>query len=68
MSGMRGCFCRRDRTCLLAVSRQTDASLVERGYSTGVYPVIQRVLTPVSNLVPFALLDILAVAALCVPL
>jgi hypothetical protein len=41
-----------------------DARLIERWYSTGVYPLIQRLLTPVSNLVPFAVLDILAVAAL----
>ncbi len=48
---------------LLAGFAPIDARLVERWYSTGVYPVIQRVLTPVSNLVPFALLDVLAVAA-----
>jgi hypothetical protein len=41
-----------------------DPRLVERWYSAGVYPVIQHVLTPVSNLFPFALLDILVVAAL----
>ncbi len=32
---------------------------VERGYSTAIYPSIQRVLTPFSNLVPFALLDVM---------
>ena len=53
---------------VLAGFAPADASLVERWYSTGVYPVIQRVLTPVSNLFPFALLDVLAVAALCVVL
>ncbi len=36
---------------------------VERAYSTSIYPAIQRTVTPLSNLVPFALLDA-AVAAL----
>ena len=34
-------------------------ALVERWFSTGVYPAIQRAITPVSNLVPFAVFDIL---------
>jgi hypothetical protein len=38
---------------------------VERWYSTLVYPAIQRVLTPASNLVPFALFDVLCVTAVC---
>jgi len=42
-----------------------DARFVERWYSTGLYPIIQRGLTPVSNLVPFALLDILALGGVC---
>ena len=42
-----------------------DSGVVERWYSTGIYPVIQRALTPVSNLVPFAVLDVLAVGAFC---
>ena len=37
---------------------------VERIYSTGLYPAIQRVLTPATNLVPFALLDALVIAVL----
>lgn len=37
------------------------AATVERAYSRGVYPVIQRVLTPLSNFSPIALLDIAAV-------
>ena len=41
-----------------------DAHLVERWYSTNIYPVIQNLLTPVSNLFPFALLDVVAAAAL----
>jgi hypothetical protein len=34
-------------------------SWIESWYSTAVYPRIQRTLTPLSNLVPFALLDVL---------
>ena len=33
---------------------------VERWYSTGAYPAIQRLVTPFSNLLPFAVLDLLA--------
>jgi hypothetical protein len=47
----------------LAALAPIDAYAVERWYSTGIYPFIQQVLTPVSNLVPFALLDVLALAA-----
>ena len=36
-------------------------SIVERWYSTGLYPAAQRAFTSVSNLVPFALLDVLLV-------
>jgi hypothetical protein len=44
----------------LAAFAPIDATVVERWYSTGLYPYIQQVMTPVSNLVPFALLDVLA--------
>ena len=37
--------------------------LVERWYSQGFYPLLQRVLTPASNGVPFALFDLLWVGA-----
>ena len=37
---------------------------VERWYSTGVYPAIQTRLTPLTNVIPFAVLDILLVATL----
>ena len=37
----------------------TPAPVVERLYSTGFYPVAQRAVTSVSNLAPFALLDVL---------
>jgi hypothetical protein len=36
---------------------------VERWYSTGLYPAIQRHLTPFSNALPFALFDLVVVAA-----
>src|SRR5687768_13674383 len=38
------------------------AAAVERYYSLGLYPVIQRLLTPASNLVSVALLDLAAIA------
>src|SRR5262249_46521415 len=41
------------------------AGLVERWYSSLAYPAIQRVVTPLSNAVPFALFDALCLAALC---
>jgi hypothetical protein len=41
------------------VSRQ----VVERQFSTTVYPRIQHVVTPLSNLVPFALFDVFTVGA-----
>jgi Protein of unknown function (DUF3810) len=53
---------------VLAGLAPIDPHLVERWYSTSVYPVIQRALTPVSNLVPFAWLDVLAVGAFCAAL
>jgi hypothetical protein len=37
--------------------------LIERWYSGGVYPHLQRVLTSFSNLFPFALFDVLCLAA-----
>ena len=41
------------------------ADVVERWYSTGVYPPLQRVLTQFSNITPIALLDVLIV---CLPI
>ena len=52
---------------VLAGFAPIDTRLVERWYSTGIYPPIQQVLTPVSNLVPFALLDVVAVTPHSVP-
>jgi Protein of unknown function (DUF3810) len=40
------------------------APLIEAWYSRGLYPPLQRSLTAVSNLVPFALLDVAGIAAL----
>lgn len=37
--------------------------VVERWFSTGLYPPIQRVLTPLTNLVPFAIFDLMTVGA-----
>lgn len=39
------------------------ARIVERWYSSGIYPAIQRPLTTLSNLVPFALFDALWIGA-----
>ena len=36
---------------------------IERWFSTGLYPPLQRTITPVSNLLPFALLDVISLAA-----
>lgn len=41
-----------------------DHAAVEMWFSTGLYPRVQRMLTPLSNTLPVAWLDLLAVAAL----
>jgi hypothetical protein len=38
-------------------------SFIERWYSTGLYPVFQRLLTPLTNLLPFALFDLITIVA-----
>jgi hypothetical protein len=43
-------------------------SVVERWYSAGFYPRLQRLLTPASDLIPFALFDLLTVGAVVVVL
>jgi hypothetical protein len=48
---------------LIAAVAQVPAPVVERWYSTLLYPAEQRVLTPFSNLLPFAWFDILVTAA-----
>jgi hypothetical protein len=37
--------------------------IVEQWFSVGLYPHVQRLLTPVANLLPFAWLDVLSIAA-----
>ncbi|HEX8092004.1 MAG TPA: DUF3810 family protein, partial [Blastocatellia bacterium] len=39
------------------------ASLIERFYSKGLYPNLQSLLTPVANLIPFAVVDVLIASA-----
>jgi hypothetical protein len=51
-------------TAAAAAVLPIPSAAVERWYSTGLYPVLQRTLTPLSNLVPFALFDALCVAAI----
>jgi hypothetical protein len=46
----------------IAALSPLPAPIVERAYSTGAYPLIQHSLTPLSNLAPFALLDLLIAA------
>jgi hypothetical protein len=43
----------------LAAVTPIPATVVERVYSTGAYPIFQRTLTPISNQAPFALIDLL---------
>src|SRR5688572_33416895 len=38
-------------------------TLVERGFSTSIYPAIQQIITPMSNSVPIALFGLLCIAA-----
>ena len=47
-----------------AVFIPVPRGLVERAYSTGVYPRLQSIVTPASNSVPFALFDALIVVIL----
>src|SRR5262249_28149262 len=54
--------------CVMAASAiaafaAVPSAVVEQWYSLPVYPAIQRVLTPVSNIVPIALLDVWIVLA-----
>lgn len=56
------------RTSLLTLAvlgavTPVEPRLVEGWYSTGLYPWIQALLTPVTNLVPFAVLDLVTIAA-----
>ena len=49
---------------LLGAVVPVSPSFIERWYSTGLYPRIQNLLTPVSNVIPFALFDVLTIGAL----
>jgi hypothetical protein len=44
---------------LVLASIPFPAALVERFYSNGLYPKLQSILTPVANLIPFAVVDAL---------
>ena len=46
----------------LAALAPISGETIERRFSTALYPAIQRVVTPASNLAPFALFDLLTVA------
>ena len=48
---------------LAAAALPIDSRTIENAYSVSIYPKIQAVVTPVSNLVPFALFDVLTVVA-----
>ena len=50
-------------TASLAALLPLPHDLVERWYSRGVFPPLQRLLTTISNLVPFALFDVLWIGA-----
>lgn len=47
----------------LAALAPLPATAVERSYSRGIFPALQHVLTTASNLVPFALFDVLWIGA-----
>ena len=49
---------------LTAAFAPISSATVERRFSTTVYPAIQRLVTPLTNLVPFALFDVLTVIGL----
>jgi hypothetical protein len=51
-------------SAVLAGLAPLSPEAVERWYSTGIYPPIQRTLTPVANRLPFAWLDLLVVGGL----
>ncbi|HKH72493.1 MAG TPA: DUF3810 family protein [Vicinamibacterales bacterium] len=48
---------------LLCAFAPVSPRFIERWYATGVYPRIQQVLTPISNVIPFALFDVLTIGA-----
>jgi hypothetical protein len=48
---------------LLAALAPTPPDLVERWFSLGAYPLVQRAVTSVTNLVPVAIFDVMLIAA-----
>ena len=50
-------------TALACLLLPISPLFVERWYSTGLYPVVQRLFTPAANLLPFALFDLITIAA-----
>ena len=48
---------------IIAAVMPLPPRVVERNYSTDLYPNIQRILTPISNMTPFALLDLMVALA-----
>ena len=53
-------------TAIAAAYAPIDPATVEHWFSTSTYPAIQRTITPVSNILPVALLDALSLVALIV--
>jgi hypothetical protein len=47
---------------VVAATAPLSPDIVERLYSSGIYPVWQRTITPLSNHAPFALIDLLLIA------
>src|SRR5262245_18390692 len=60
MRWLKGCVIGLAVGCLLL---PLSPSFIERWYSTGFYPVLQRLLTPITNLIPFAVFDLITLAA-----
>jgi hypothetical protein len=48
---------------LICAFAPIDSRRVEAWFSGGIYPPLQRTLTPLSNLVPFAIFDLVTIAA-----
>lgn len=48
---------------LAAALTPVDPAVVERWFSAGLYPYLQRIVTPLSNMLPIAWLDLLSVLA-----
>lgn len=48
----------------VAAAAPWPADWVERGFSNGIYPAVQRHVTPVTNAVPFAWLDVIVLGLL----